>query len=136
MKSLLAFAVMLLVLLDGCNSQPTATQKYETKKPAWITNPNIKGNVGAVGVAGMTYDQKESTKRKLAISRALDELSLQQGVEVKLNISKKDIVKNDVASTSMNTQSSYKANAKVTAHIQSSWQDPLSGELFIWMVMD
>jgi len=136
MKKVLFSIVLLLLLLDGCGSQPSPRQKQTNAKPLWITNPNIDGKIGAIGVAGRTYDQRESTKRKLAISRALDELTLQQGVEVKLNMSKQDVVTNGRATTKMDTKSHYKANSKVTAHIEGAWKDPLSGELFIWMVLD
>jgi len=136
MKRLLFSIVLLLLLLDGCGSQPSPNQEQTNAKPIWITNPNVSGKVGAIGVAGRTYDQRESTKRKLAISRALDELTLQQGVKVQLNMSKRDVVTNDRATTKMDTKSHYKATSKVTAHIEDTWKDPLSGELFIWMVLD
>ena len=134
MKSILVLSILFLFV--GCNQQPTLQQDQKTVRPRWVLNPNINGKVGAVGVAGRTYDQKESTKRKLAITRALDELSLQQGVRVVLNISKKEVVKNDNMTTSMDTQSNYKANAKVTAHIEQVWEDPLTQELYIWMVIN
>jgi len=135
MKSFLTSITLLLFLLGGCSSQPPK-QEYKVSSPAWVKNPNIDGKTGAIGVASRTYDQKESSKRKLAISRALDELTLQQGVKVKLKMTKRDVVSDDVASTHMDTKSSYDANSTVTAHIQGSWENPLTGELFIWMVMD
>ena len=134
MKIFLALGVLLL-WLGGCTPQ-SSVEQTDSKRPAWILNPSVGGKVGAVGVAGRTYDQKESTKRKLAITRALDELSLQQGVRVVLNISKKEVVKNDNMTTSMDTQSNYKANAKVTAHIEQVWEDPLTQELYVWMVIN
>ena len=136
MKSILTSFILLLLVFSGCGSQPAPKDGYHTSTPAWVNNPNVGGKTGAIGVAGRTYDQRESTRRKLAITRALDELSLQQGVRVELSMSKRDIVKNDSASTSMDTQSSYKASAKVTAHIQETWNNPLTGELFVWMVLD
>jgi len=135
MKSLLTSIVLLILLFSGCASHPQK-QEYKAPRPAWVSNPNMDGKTGAIGVAGRTYDQKESTKRKLAISRALDELTLQQGVKVEMSMSKRDVVDNDVASTHMDVQSSYKAGSTVTAHIQETWQNPLTGELYVWMVMD
>ncbi len=136
MKSLLTSIILLLLLLSGCGSEPTPKQEYKTVTPEWVSNPNIGGKTGAIGVAGRTYDQKESTKRKLAISRALDELTLQQGVKVQMSMSKHDVVSDDVATTHMDVKSEYKAGSTVTAHIQETWNNPLTGELFIWMVMD
>jgi hypothetical protein len=135
MRYLLVLGVLFL-LFSGCNSQPTVQHEQKSSKPAWILNPSMDGKVGAVGVAGRTYDQKESTKRKLAIGRALDELTLQRGVKVNLNMSKVEVVKNDRVSSTMDVKSDYKANSNVTAHIEQVWEDPLTQELYIWMVMD
>jgi hypothetical protein len=133
MRILLTFIVLLL--LSGC-SFGSLEQEYVSVKPAWVSNPNMGEKTGAIGVAGRTYDQKESTKRKLAISRALDELTLQKGVKVQMSMSKHDIVKNSVATSSMDVKSEYKAGSSVTAHIQEIWRNPLTDELFVWMVMD
>ncbi len=135
MKSFLTFITLLLLLLSGCSSQPVK-QEYKVSSPAWVSNPSIDGKTGAIGVASRTYDQKESTKRKLAISRALDELTLQRGVKVRMSMSKRDVVDNDIATTHMDVKSEYEAASTVTAHIQDVWENPLTGELFIWMVMD
>lgn len=120
-----------MVLLTGCNSQPEPNQR-----PAWVLNPNAGHKNGAVGVAGRTYDQKVSTKRKLAITRALDELSLQSGVKVELSIDKREVVSNDRANTHMDSQSNYAASANITAHIEDIWEDTKTGELYVWMVLD
>ena len=73
----LFFLLFTLVLFVGCQKQPTP-QVSSMQEPSWVLNPNQNGKTGAVGVAGRTYDQKPSTQRNLAITRALDELSLQK----------------------------------------------------------
>lgn len=135
MKSLLSSILLVsLMLFAGCGAQPAPAKT--NAQPSWILNPNQNGKTGAIGVAGRTYDQKVSSQRKLAITRALDELSLQQGVKVELNMSKRDVVTNDRSSTSMDTKSDYKASATITAHIEDVWENRSSGELYIWMVLD
>ena len=134
MKYLFSIITLLLLLLSGCNSQPVPAST--TTEPSWIMNPNKGGKVGAVGVAARTYDQKISTQRKLAITRALDELTLQQGVKVSLNINKNEIVDNDRSSTHMDAQSNYKASSSVSAHIEDIYKDKISGEIYIWMLID
>jgi len=119
---------------SGCNQAEPKVSK--NTPPSWIMNPNQGGKNGAIGSANRVYDGKTSTKRKLAITRALDELSLQQGVKVQMTMSKKEQVTNDRVKTDMKVDSSYSANTTVTAHIEDAWQDPTSQELFIWMVMD
>jgi len=129
------FSALLIVLgIVGCNSQPTPSS--QTLTPLWIFNPSSGDKIGAVGVAARTYDQKISTQRKLAITRALDELSLQKGVKVNLNMSKQETLTNGRNSISVDTKSNYTTTSTVTAHIQEIYKDVSSGELYIWMVMD
>jgi len=128
--------ITVITSIIGCNNSPKPA--VESSKPTWIVNPMQNGKVGAVGVAGRTYDQRISTQRKLAIQRALDELALQQGVKVELSMQKEEHVTNDIASTKMDTSSKYKttnSNA-ITAHIEDVWQDKITGELYIWLVLD
>lgn len=133
MKRLLSSIVVLLVLA-GCNSQPAPTKA--SGAPSWITNPNQNNKIGAVGSSMRTYDQKRSTQRKLAISRALDELSLQRGVKVEMSMTKEESYQNGSGNTQMEIEASYAANTEITAHIEDIYEDKISGELFIWMVID
>lgn len=131
---LFLYSFIILLSFSGCtNPQP---EKVACKNKPWIMNPNLKGNIGAVGSAMRTYDQKASSQRKLAITRALDELSLQRGVKVNLNMQKKETVANERSHTTVDTNAQYSANTKVTAHIEDACKDNLSGEFFVWMVMD
>jgi len=135
MRYILILSFLTLLFMSGCGSSPQPiSTKCEDK--AWMLNPNHNDNLGAVGSAMKTYDQKTSTQRSLAITRALDELSLQRGVKVKLNMEKIEIVKNDKATTSLESTSTYSTNNKITAHIEDVCKDKLSGELFIWMLLD
>jgi hypothetical protein len=133
MKALF-FSLLIALSIIGCNSQPTPAST--NLGPTWILNPNQDGKVGAIGVAARTYDQKISTQRKLAITRALDELSLQKGVKVNLNINKQETLANGRNSIVVDAKSNYTTNSTVTAHIQEVYKDVSSGELYVWMVMD
>jgi len=135
MNYFLTLSFLLLIFFSGCGSTPQPLPiKCEDK--AWMLNPNSNGKLGAVGSAMRTYDQKTSSQRKLAITRALDELSLQKGVKVSLNINKQDIVKNDKSTTTLESKSTYTTNNKITAHIEDACKDKFSGEFFIWMLLD
>ena len=104
--------------------------------PTWVITPSMDGHRGSVGVAGRTYDQSVSTQRKLAIKRALDELSLQTKVRVKLHMTKEETATKSKSTVRTTDQSTYSANASITAHIQDAWMDRSSHELYIWMVLD
>ncbi|MDA3908902.1 MAG: hypothetical protein PF437_07420 [Sulfurimonas sp.] len=133
MSRFLSSVFLVLFVFAGCNSQPVP--KVSTT-PSWIFNPNQSGKNGAVGSSMRTYDQKTSTQRKLAITRALDELSLQRGVKVEMRLTKQESYKNGNGSTQMNIDANYQTKNTITAHIEEIYQDKVSGELFIWMVMD
>ncbi|MEA2091412.1 MAG: hypothetical protein U9O83_03480 [Campylobacterota bacterium] len=133
MRKLLSSLILLLLVLAGCASQPAPRT---SEAPSWILNPNQDGKIGAVGSSMRTYDQKTSTQRKLAISRALDELSLQKGVKVEMSLTKQESYKNGRGNTQMDTGASYQTKSTITAHIENIYEDKISGELFIWMVMD
>ncbi|MCK9491980.1 MAG: hypothetical protein M0Q24_07810 [Sulfurimonas sp.] len=133
MKKLFS-SIFVLFILAGCISQPAPTRANIT--PSWIINPNQNDKIGAVGSSMITYDQKRSTQRKLAITRALDELSLQRGVKVQMKLTKEESYKNGSGTTSIKEKANYSANTEITAHIEDVYEDKISGELFIWMVID
>lgn len=132
MFKLLTSSLLILLAFTGC-IQPKANG---TAKPDWIMNPNKDGKVGAVGSAyrhhkGFTY------QRKLAVTRALDEMALQRGVKVSLNMIKKEEIKNDNVKSYVDVNSEYSTNSNtITAHIEETWQDKNTKELFIWLVLD
>ena len=129
------FSLLVFTLLVGCNAQPTPEVSYN-HEPSWIMNPNQDSKKGAVGISGITYDQKISSQRKIAITRALDELTLQNGVKVELNMSKREVVKNDSSKITLDTKSTYNSSSTVTAHIEKVWKNKMTNEIFVWMVMD
>jgi len=134
MRAYLTLSILAIFLLSGCG-QPKPTQ-VKCIDRSWQMNPNVNGTIGAVGSAGRTYSGTNNSQRKLAITRALDELSLQRGVKVELSIDKRDTVVNDKATTSMDTKANYKSNNKITAHIEDACKDNSSGEFFVWMLLD
>ena len=133
MSKYILIVFTILLAFSGCSQSKPVSQNI---KPSWTINPNDGGKIGAVGVCSRTHDQKISTQRKLAITRALEELSLQQGVKVQMSIDKKEHVHNDKLNTSIGVESSFQTSNTVTAHVESAWQNESTSELYIWMVMD
>jgi len=134
MKIVQLLVVVLLLSFAACSSSPAP--KNPNALPDWVVTPSMNGYRGSVGVAGRTYDQSISTQRKLAIKRALDELSLQTKVKVQLHMTKEEVVTNSKATMKTRDHSSYDSNANITAHIQDAWMDRNSHELYVWMVLD
>ncbi len=105
-------------------------------EPAWIVQPSLNGNIGAVGSAQEHFRGK-SAQRRLAISRALDELSQQSGVQVHSTIKRSE------RRNGMHTNSSAEiytiqnsSNETIQAHIQEVWTHPLTKEVYVWLVAD
>ena len=67
----------------GCGGATQNTYNTQNNNiPQWLTNPNfIKNKISAVGSAGIHYKGK-SEQRKLAISRAIDQIALQKKTTV------------------------------------------------------
>lgn len=95
----------------------------------------MNGKIGAVGSSYVHY-KGTPYQRKVAITRALDELSLQQGVKVEVNMQKIEHITNNKAKVDLKVDASYNASATISAHIEDVWRDPSSKEIFIWMVLN
>jgi len=131
MHKIHSLVVVFFLSFVACSSEPSPSAM-----PSWVMNPNSNGVRGAVGVAGRTYDQSFSSQRKLAITRALDELSLQTDVKVQLNMQKKEMSTNSKAYVNTNEESNYSTSNNISAHIQDIWMDQSSKEFYVWMVLD
>ncbi|MEA1919967.1 MAG: hypothetical protein U9N52_09020 [Campylobacterota bacterium] len=123
---------LILVIFTAC-----ATRKpVVVTKPQWISAPYIDNEIAAVGSAHIHYKGK-TAQRKLAISRALDELALQKGVKVKTFSARHDQKAGARVSAKSDIYSYQTSDNKtIHAHIKDTWSDPRTDELFIWMVAD
>ena len=134
MRGIFAFSFLLALFFSGC-VQPLPEDPKDVQ-PAWVLNPSLNGKTGAIGTANRHY-KGLAFQRELAIIRGLDELALQQGVKISLSIEKRDKVVNDSATVSMDTKGSYSTNTEnITAHIEDVWKDPISDEIYIWLILD
>jgi hypothetical protein len=128
MKKIL-FVVFVVFGLIGCN------QANPNKEPSWIYNPNSDGKIGGVGSA-KTHTRGKSAQRRVAISRALDEIATQMGTKVSTVISTSASVSSGTASSSMQTYSFQTTDGKIVkAYIKRMWHNPRTDELFVWMVV-
>ncbi|MDF1882204.1 hypothetical protein JHD50_12990 [Sulfurimonas sp. MAG313] len=105
-------------------------------EPKWLNKPNLEGKVGAIGSSKPQF-KGEAVQRKVAISRAIDELAQQSGVHVDTII-----IRNE-KSTALQVRSSTEVKStqttkgiSINAHIQETWTDPRTKELHIWLIKD
>lgn len=103
-------------------------------RPAWVDNPRLAGERVGLGSAKQ-HMQGYNAQRQLAVSRALDELARQQGVEINNILVTQSKGSAMGTSSSLHTSSEQKVSgAQVTARIAEEWNS--GGELFILMVAD
>ncbi len=132
LKGTLTLFVSFMFLACG-GVEPTVANG---EQPAWIYDPNLSGAVGAVGQCGTHYDGR-SMQRKVAITRAIDELAMQGDVTVDSEIS----VSTEVLGSQVKNRSKSKTyvSAKgvpVHAFIEEMWFDKKSEILYVWMIKD
>jgi|SaaInlStandDraft_4_1057021.scaffolds.fasta_scaffold50229_1 hypothetical protein len=129
------FLIPLFILL-GC-SRPVAPKasvdKSQCMEKSWMYTPSYNGKSGAVGSSRM-HVRGRAEQRKLAISRALDELATQMGVKVKNITLVQASADRSGSNTNIDTISHQTANTKVNAYIKEVCHDTYRDEIFIWMV--
>lgn len=130
-------SLLIALFFAGCNSDVTPPAKENVSTcPEWINNPNLNGVTGSVGSSGPHF-KGPAYQRKLAISRALDELAMQKGVEIDLVAKREEISSDDNVHTTSDVQTEQRVkNTNVTAHIEATYIDPKTKELFVWMVLN
>lgn len=105
-------------------------------EPAWLYKPNINEKTGAIG-SSKPHIEGKNVQRRIAISRALDELAQQSGVHVDNIIIRKEksSALGGCFSTEVESQQS-STSGTINAHIEETWMDPRTKELHIWLIVD
>ena len=123
--------LIFLTLFTSCSS--IQLQQTQNAKPHWIQFPFQNNIVGAVGFSSIHFNGK-SAQRKLALTRALEELAFQANVD----ISSITVVKESRDGFSSRTSSSTQTVAKtdvssLSARIEATWSDPKNRDIYIWV---
>ena len=117
----------------GCSK---TTAPVKTVEPTWLYKPNLHGKTGAVGSSKPQF-KGTTVQRRVAVSRALDELALQSGVEVGNIIMRKEKSTATGGSSSTTVQSTQKTSGSlINAHIEEIWVDPRNKEMHVWLIAD
>lgn len=125
--------VLLLLLaaaLLACSNQPR--QPTPSQRPAWITNPQLVGEVVGLGQARRHINGR-AAQRELATRRALDEIARQLGVTVSNAMLLNQQLQDTGLRTEMISTSLHKIDGRaVNAVIHAEWQE--GDTLYIIMV--
>ena len=124
------YVVMIVCMLAflGCAGSKTV------KAPSWVMNPSESGAVAGVGNC-RRHINGFSAQRMVAIRRGLDEIAMQKGMTIS-NVALVGIKGSQAGTTSKIESWSFQTvnNQKVTAAVRASWMDPVTEELFVWVI--
>lgn len=128
---LIFVVVAITTLFSGCSHTPIPVI---VQKPVWFYTPSQAGGVGGVGISG-THIKGPFAQRELAISRAVDEIARQMGVNVQNVLKTSAEVSGSSVKTSLETYSIQTSDGKIVkASVREIWIDPVSNELYVWMI--
>jgi len=119
-----------LLALTGCTPVTVPVEH----PPAWVLNPSNSGVVGGVGSCG-PHLNGFNAQRTTAIRRGLDEIAIQKGVTIS-NVALVGTTGTRAGTTTSMESWSFQTvdNQKVTAVVKASWRNPVTEELFVWVV--
>lgn len=120
----------------SASTQNSSTSPLPSNLPKWVFEPSKNGKIGGVGISKSHFEGK-TAQRSLAISRALDEIARQMGVEV-VSLQKISTVgTSQKATTSLESYSFQTTDGKtVRARVETFWEDRAHDELYVWMVTE
>jgi len=127
-----AVIMVCLLALGGC--APVAVSVKNP--PSWVMNPSKSGAVAGVGNC-RPHINGFSAQRMVAIRRGLDEIAMQKGTTIS-NVSLVGTTGTRAGTTTSIESWSFQTvdNQKVTAVVKASWKDPVTEELFVWVVSE
>jgi len=132
-KTLFTLSFILFISV-GCSNH--SNKSVPVQEPKWLYKPNLNGTTGAVGSSKPQFKGK-TVQRRVATSRALDELAQQSGVEVGNIIMRNEKSSATGSSSSTSVQSTQKtSDVMINAHIQEIWIDPRNKEMHVWLIAD
>lgn len=140
MLKYIAGGVVSVLLLSGCaNQQPsnnkTTTNTNQSSEPKWMDDPYMDGDkVAATGCAKRHF-KGSAAQKKLAISRAIDQIASQVETTVDNVMDTSRQVRNGSGvSSQMRTNSSQKVNnVNISTKVKATYKKP-NGEICVWVV--
>jgi hypothetical protein len=131
MKSLTLIFLAIGLSLSATSCSSPSPKHASQGKPDWVDNPQTMGNKVALGQAAPHINGR-AEQRKLAHTRALDELSRQMGVQVTTQTDYRQTMTDTSSRSNIQSQSSHRVEGtRVKAVIKAEWFDPSSNVFYI-----
>lgn len=148
MKNICCTFLAVGIIFSGCGSQKVEAPKKQvvkkakvkqenivvSKTPKWIANPDIDGNLGAVGVVKLMKNKKK--QKYIAKKLATAELQERKRVMMSSTVDKTDKVKNNGALNSELTQTIKQTSSHFNSDViiqKAEYSDDES--YYVWMVV-
>ena len=135
-KKLNILTFVTVLLFSGC-----VTDKYLNNKtvsngePQWLLDPYIDGDeIAAVGCSLIHFDGKEAQK-KLAISRAIDQIATQKRVKVENVKLRRRSVNGINKSSSMDSSSLQSVDGVLVSTKTKAIYTKKNGEICAWVIL-
>ncbi|QAR33342.1 hypothetical protein EP073_07990 [Geovibrio thiophilus] len=128
--------IILLIFVCACAAQ-TVSAPEPVHKPEWLWKPSDGGKIGGVGIA-KEHIHGLDAQRKLAVSRAIDSIAAQLGVQVQnVTVLESHATSSGSSSTTIDSYSIHTVQGNtVKAAVREFWTDVQTGELYVWMVLE
>lgn len=135
--SYLFIVILMLCFFSGCAGFSGAVVTNSVQVPDWVTNPSKNGIVGGVGYCA-SHVNGITGQRELASQRALEEIARQKSVSVDSIMVVSSNSSNDLKNptTVISSTSSFKSNSNISAYIKEVWINPVTKEMYVYMVAE
>lgn len=132
-----AFCTMLMCFSGCASKHSNSGYASNIKIPEWVTNPSKNGVIGGVGYCA-AHINGYAGQKELASKRALEDIARQKGVLVNsiMLVSSKSSNSVKLPDTTSKNISSYQTQQNVKAYIKEIWVNPVSKEMYIYMIAE
>ena len=132
-----AFCIIIMCF-SGCASKHSNSSSVSNiQLPEWVTSPSKNGIIGGVGYCA-AHINGYAGQKELASKRALEDIARQKGVFVNsiMLVTSKSSNSVKLPDTTSKNISSYQTQQSVKAYIKEIWVNPVSKEMYIYMIAE
>lgn len=134
MKKLVLITIPAVMLLTGCSMNQIMSPKKESSKPKWFLDPYMDNDKYAAVACAKEHFNGPSAQKKLAISRAIDEIAKSKEVSVNSNTLRTRSSGSLGSSSAMNSSSLQNVdNVKISTKVKDVYHTK-DGEICVWVV--
>ena len=125
--------LIITIFFISCNNSLNKLEPSVNKEPSWLYNPQTNSSLAAVGCAQIHINGIHAQK-KLAVSRAIEQIALQKNAKVKVISYRKKITSNaSIKSSIINETSSLQETQANIQTIVKEFHTNKDKEICAWV---